>query len=318
MRRLAEMALVLPVATGLHVAAFGIAGGDFGRAGGAGGDGGADLVTLAAAPPALAALAEAWTAAPEAQTETPDLSPVAPVKRATLPAPDTRPRSSVTPIALAPPAADTDAQPSPVPFRAPALPDRLAALAETAPAASAERGPFPEPPERIASLTAPVATDLDAPPQPDRPEDMARRVEESPRPLARPAAPAEPPRAAQRASGPASGSAAGAGGHQAPTLSAERAGALRAEWGGHILARVNRVHSYPHGTRASGRAMVELVVARDGRLLSARLMQSAGDAVLDRAALAAVHRAGRFPAAPKGLTRASYSFTLPLRFAWRG
>ena len=34
----------------------------------------------------------------------------------------------------------------------------------------------------------------------------------------------------------------------------------------------------------------------------------------DRAALQAVQRAGRMPAAPKGLTNARYSFALPMSF----
>ncbi|WP_207186908.1 energy transducer TonB, partial [Rhodovulum imhoffii] len=93
---------------------------------------------------------------------------------------------------------------------------------------------------------------------------------------------------------------------------------LRVDWGRAILTRVSRSHRYPQGAvrdRMQGRALVELVVARDGRLVSVRLVQSTGAAVLDKAALAAVRGAGRFPPAPKGLTQGRYSFTIPLRFA---
>ncbi|MGC9420314.1 MAG: TonB family protein, partial [Rhodovulum sp.] len=103
-----------------------------------------------------------------------------------------------------------------------------------------------------------------------------------------------------------------------PSLSPAADRALRAEWGARILARVSRVHRYPRGARATGRALVELVVARDGRLVSARLAQSAGDPVLDRAAMAAIRRAGRFPPAPEGLGETNYRFTLPLKFDGRG
>ncbi|RSK41031.1 energy transducer TonB, partial [Rhodovulum iodosum] len=100
-------------------------------------------------------------------------------------------------------------------------------------------------------------------------------------------------------------------------VSGAEARSLRAAWGGAILARVTRAHRYPRaalGQGLTGRALVALEVRRDGRLASARLAESSGSALLDRAALASVRRAGPFPPAPVGLTRASYGFTLPLRF----
>ncbi|WP_414898134.1 TonB family protein [Rhodovulum sp. YEN HP10] len=171
-------------------------------------------------------------------------------------------------------------------------------------------------------------SEADLPARPEKPEAQ-RAPDPAPvlRPEARPdllrkAARSAPPseaRAAQVARGRAEAAEAGAGAAGgAPTLSPARASSLRAEWGARILARVDRSHRYPRGTRASGRALVELVLARDGRLLSARLVRSAGDARLDEAALATVRRAGRFPPAPHGLEAARYSFTLPLRFEWRG
>ncbi|MRH19940.1 energy transducer TonB family protein, partial [Rhodovulum strictum] len=129
---------------------------------------------------------------------------------------------------------------------------------------------------------------------------------------------APPPAPAQTARGTARAAQAGAPARAAPALSEAAARALRAEWGGQILARVSRVHRYPREARTTGRALVELVVTREGALLSARLVQGTGDPVLDRAALAAVHRAGPFPSAPKGLDQASYSFTVPLKFDRRG
>ncbi|PTW47079.1 energy transducer TonB family protein [Rhodovulum kholense] len=165
--------------------------------------------------------------------------------------------------------------------------------------------------------------DLPAPPEtvePRRVPDPAPTLRPEARPAraARPAPPSEA-RAAQVARGRAEAAEAGAGATGgAPTLTPARASSLQAEWGARILARVDRSHRYPRGTRASGRALIELVLARDGQLVSARLVQSAGDPRLDEAALAAVRRAGRFPPAPRGLAAARYSFTLPLRFEWQG
>ncbi|RAP41559.1 hypothetical protein BYZ73_09860 [Rhodovulum viride] len=170
-------------------------------------------------------------------------------------------------------------------------------------------------PRPEADLPAPSAK-----PEAQRAPDPAPTLRPEARPAraARPAPPSEA-RAAQVARGRAEAAEAGAGATGgAPTLTPARASSLQAEWGARILARVDRSHRYPRGTRASGRALIELVLARDGQLVSARLVQSAGDPRLDEAALAAVRRAGRFPPAPRGLAAARYSFTLPLRFEWQG
>ncbi|MEX5726648.1 hypothetical protein Ga0609869_000001, partial [Rhodovulum iodosum] len=64
MRALAELSLIAPLAAGLHLAAFGLAGAPQGGAPGGAGQGGESALTLAAAPPALAALADAWRRPP--------------------------------------------------------------------------------------------------------------------------------------------------------------------------------------------------------------------------------------------------------------
>jgi protein TonB len=43
-------------------------------------------------------------------------------------------------------------------------------------------------------------------------------------------------------------------------------------------------------------------------------LKSSGDSRLDRAALDAVKRAGRFPAAPQGFSKATMTFDLPVSF----
>ncbi|MBN2905513.1 MAG: energy transducer TonB [Rhodobacteraceae bacterium] len=307
MRRLAEFALFMPLAAGLHVVAFGLASGPPGG-GGAGGMGGDASVTLAAAPPAMAALVRDWQAPPKLLTDA--QTPVAP---AALTAPalpalaeQLLRRTPPRPLAIppGPNAAPAALSAPPAPAR-PRLAERLTPLPDA---------PLPDRAAQTTPDRAPETSPAPSAPTPPRPEA-------TPAPQAKPAParPATPPAQAQRAKGAAntaqSGSASSA---TAPALSPARMRSLHAEWGAGILARVTRHHHYPRGTRASGRALVELVVGRDGRLISARLAHSAGDAVLDRAALNAVHSAGRFPAAPQGLRQASYSFTLPLRFDWKG
>ncbi|MCO8145429.1 TonB family protein [Rhodovulum tesquicola] len=304
MRRLAELSVFLPLAAGLHVAAFGLAAGPQGAPGGGGGEGGAALVTLAAAPPALSRLAEEWTAPPEVQTAAPE--PVVPthVTAPRSPDPEARP---APPVALpSPEAPGADAAPaalSPPPAIAPP-PAETAILAVPPAPGRADDAPLPpDMPPRPEGLRAPDAPPVEPPMAAPRPE---RRPEAAP-----------PPAPAQTARGTERAPQAGAPARAAPALSEAAARALHAEWGGRILARVSRVHRYPRETRATGRALVELVVTREGALVSARLVQSAGDPALDRAALAAVRRAGPFPTAPRGLDRASYSFTLPLKFDGR-
>jgi protein TonB len=90
--------------------------------------------------------------------------------------------------------------------------------------------------------------------------------------------------------------------------------ALEAEWGGAILARIARAQRYPSGDHGNGTARITLSIGRDGRLQSAGVSESSGIAALDRAALDAVRRAGRFPAAPHGLAEPTYVFRVPMTF----
>lgn len=141
------------------------------------------------------------------------------------------------------------------------------------------------------------------------------------RPKARPAAtPAKPkPAAAQQAARPAT-TAAGTGaasakGTRGPaetaSLSSSARQSLMAEWGGKIRNRIDRAKP-----RGGGRGSVTLVlmVGRGGDLQSVGIAASSGQAGVDQRAVQAVRAAGRLPAAPAGLTEASYTFRLPIRF----
>jgi protein TonB len=77
------------------------------------------------------------------------------------------------------------------------------------------------------------------------------------------------------------------------------------------MARIERVRPR---TRGVGQVTLTLQIAQSGQLTALSVSRSSGDPDLDNAALSAVQRAGRFPAAPEGLTDASYGFSLPIRF----
>lgn len=89
---------------------------------------------------------------------------------------------------------------------------------------------------------------------------------------------------------------------------------LMAAWGGEIRARIEARKAKPRGLWADGRAIVRITVSEDGKLRAANVIRSSGDARLDNAALVAVKRAGRLPAAPKGMGLAQASFDLPISF----
>ncbi len=149
------------------------------------------------------------------------------------------------------------------------------------------------------------------------PEPAAKAAE----PVSRKARPTEPARkapagaAAQRAAGNGSGTAAGRGrGETSTGASAARVASARETWGARIRNRIERAKLYPAGRRQEARATVALQVSRDGTLAGLSLARSSGIASFDHAALQAVRRAGRFPAAPEELTEAAYSFTVTLAF----
>jgi protein TonB len=61
-----------------------------------------------------------------------------------------------------------------------------------------------------------------------------------------------------------------------------------------------------------GRTVVRVVIARDGRLLSASVLQSSGVPEFDRGVLAGVHAGSPYAPLPDNIKGASASFDLPL------
>ncbi|RYG90751.1 TonB family protein [Loktanella sp. IMCC34160] len=319
MKRLIELGLFLGLSSGLHAAAM-MTLPDLGAE--AAGAGGADRLTVESASASVAALVQDWTAPPEVfLPDAPAMPQVAPLDIVAQ-VPDHMPTPTAVPalpdvatIDSAPVAPPTPARPIEVPTAAPAglaLPmiDDSAARRSDSP----DRPPEFSPPQMPAPLS-PVE-EFAAPDNPEPPmSDLA--VATSPRPEARPnrPAPSAPsvPQREQRAQGNGGGEAQGNAQSQpaAATLSASERRSLIGNWGGQIQNRVAR--NQPR-VRGSGVVTVALRIGRDGGLLGVSVAQSSGNPALDDAALTAVRRAGRFPAAPAGLTDPSYGFTIPIRF----
>ncbi|MCR9127280.1 MAG: TonB C-terminal domain-containing protein [Rhodobacteraceae bacterium] len=330
MIRLIEPAVFVAVAAAVHVGLFAVAPS---RPGGAGsGDGGEDSLSLRAANAGHAALVRQWTTAPQAQTAAappPEMPVVTAVARPPAPLVDGPARHTRPGL---PPAPDRVALPQ-VPPAAPALTDRIAAgpQAPTPPASA----PVPSPSPRMAAPVVSVPPTPPTPATPATPAEPLPRAERASapppeaapaepvtrapatRPVARPA-PAATPQPAARAAGrqPAARSTAGADRAQpdAQGTGTAQTRRLQAEWGAGIQRKVHRALRYPRGASGAGTARVALTVDRRGRLRAVSLVRSSGNPGFDDAALRAVHRAGRFAAAPAGLSRESYSFTMALNF----
>ncbi|WP_213378325.1 energy transducer TonB [Allochromatium tepidum] len=80
---------------------------------------------------------------------------------------------------------------------------------------------------------------------------------------------------------------------------------------------IARHQRYPAGARRHGQtgvATLAFVIEADGRLSQIRLAQSSGHDALDRSALQALTRLGRFDPIPKSLGRSAWSLRIPIRF----
>ncbi len=306
MSRAIEASLFLSLAAALHVGAFAVTGADGdGSSGGASGDA---VVTLAAAPATVIDMVQDWQRPPEISPDPQEMQQPD-ILEAVLPSPaqDKAPDlvkpaqlAALLPVATAP-HIDT---------RLPAMP-----VTDQPP-----KQPQPVTPESAAvSRSAPDKHSPNSRPRaPEPPKPPTQPVADSPtNPKPKPKPPAPPPQPARKAAGTDNAPVAGIirSKPSTATLSAGQRNALQAKWGGQIKRKVLRRKSYPRGTSATGTARVRIIVSRSGQLAGLSLSKSSGNTALDKAALRAVQRAGRFPKAPKGLTKSSYGFTLSLTFS---
>jgi protein TonB len=336
MRRSVEILGFIGVSAAVHAGVVTGLGDGFGGPQGQGAEG-RSQATLQAAPESLAALAERWSTAPETipapqalqtpemASATPDIRPETAVQ--SLPRPD-------LPTPVATEAAPARGQVAPPPTwadpalggQAPSLPP-VTAPTLSAPSAQVDAAPRGSAPPMLAQPTraesapttdtaeppAPGGTELAAaqsPRPPERPEGLAPPPRQAAPQPAAPSTP-QPARVASGQGGGATQGSAPAPAPAQPALSAGQRQSLMSHWGAQIMARIERARPRVQG---SGQVTLALQIARDGRLAGLSVARSSGNAELDRAALSAVQRAGRFPAAPAGLSEASYGFSLPIRF----
>lgn len=202
------------------------------------------------------------------------------------------------------------------------LPSLSQNLSATAPALPRRDAPVAPQPPILTGLPAPAA--LDAPQIDTSPADPPPKAQAVVRPKERTAEVIRNARKSrddraqkqQVAQGKAKSSHRGTNGSdQIAAQDHAAANALRAQWGSAIYAQVRRNMRFPRGVSQGGTAKLALRIASNGKLQNLRLMRSSGNSDLDKAAIRAVSRAGRFSRAPKGLSGNLHDFSLSLTFA---
>ena len=290
MRRLAEFTAFFSIAVGAHALAF-----VFQMPEGApqaAGNQGTELLSLTASSEAVAMLIEEWETPPDVTVPEPTIAaPVAP------PAPSL-PETSLPEI----PQVQTPGIALPQMTEPPATPD-LPKVEKTAP-------PPPEAEPAITEALRPITRPKPPAPKPPAPK-QASKPDPKPQPERKTASVSSRASNAAKAAGQGGGTAAG----QAKTseqagLSKSKKTSLMREWGAAIHSRIAR--NVPRGA-GRGAATVRVTIGADGRLQGAALANSSGSQKIDRLALLAVERAGRFPPAPKGLGVGSQSFRLEVQ-----
>lgn len=179
----------------------------------------------------------------------------------------------------------------------------------------AEQVDQPPPDEVVPDIVEAVAPDVAIPlPQPKPVEAKAKKPVEKPKPRPKKEK-AAPPNTASIASADARPAARTAAPKSAE--SASRSGDS-SKWDSRLGAWIKRHTRYPSSAKArgvEGKPYVAFTVDSSGRVLSARLTRSSGDADLDRAALAVLQGA-TVPAPPPELG-ARQSRTAPFVFSLR-
>ena len=221
-------------------------------------------------------------------------------------------------------AAQTVAQPQPVPQMEPAalplaapVPDRAVSRpAVLAPPLVSDAPALPEVDRSVAPPPRPEIAQTRPKLRPPAPVKTAKKAEP-----VKPKAKAPPPTKATKNIAPQK--AAGGGGKATRGKSDSGAATktkpgnakhLMAQWGGQIRTSVERRKRYPSGTRARGTVTLAISVHTRGTVVNVSLRKSSGIAQIDQAAIAAV-KSARIATAPKGLAPGVHSFTLPMKFA---
>jgi protein TonB len=171
-----------------------------------------------------------------------------------------------------------------------------------------ETPPLPEVPDAEAVLTHAIP-----PPREEKPKEEKRKPEKTKKKVERKkprdrAAPNAPTTAAPQAA-----KAARANLNAAPMAGASSS-VSPASWRSALMAHLNRHKRFPPGG-SRGTATIAFTIDRSGRVLSARLARSSGDATLDQEAIALARRASPVPAPPPDIGKGgSVLLAVPIRF----
>lgn len=249
------------------------------------------------APSMAEANADSLEPSPEevAPPETPDPAmslPTEPAATAALPPP---------PAVMAPPPPQEQPvppQPAPPPRAAKPEPKVAMPLPKVATPLPKAAPPLPKAAKPVPKVTAP-----------------APKVAE-PKPLARAAAVRSAPAAPSARSGAAAASRENTGGSAASASDPDALSRYAAQLAAALRARLR----YPETARAqgiTGMATLRFTLHRSGRVISASLARSAGNAVLDGAALATATPGSSLPPAPESVPQQQLTISVPLHFQVR-
>ncbi|MPZ39212.1 MAG: TonB family protein [Rhizobiales bacterium] len=235
-------------------------------------------------------------------------------------------------IELAPLPVAPDAEPQEV-----AVGPQMVMSEAVTPSDSAEKPDEAEPetpPEPLIEEIKPeVATEIETPPLPEVPSAEAVLAQATPPPPPPEKKPREDKRKAEKVkkkvkrkkpreraapNAPTTAAPQAANAPRARINAAPSAGAFSsaspATWRSAVMAHLNRRKRFPPGG-SRGTSTVAFTIDRSGRVLSARLVRSSGDATLDHEAVALAHRASPVPAPPPNVGNGrSVLLAVPIRF----
>ncbi|MDC7985430.1 TonB family protein, partial [Rhodoplanes sp. TEM] len=171
-----------------------------------------------------------------------------------------------------------------------------------------ELPPVPEKPNAAAVLPAEAKREAD----PDPPKDLREKPEPKRKRKTR-----DRPRTRAALAAPTTAAPQAANLRRASTNAAPTAGTSSSvapsTWRGLLTALLNRHKRFPPGG-GHGTAMVAFTIDRAGRVLSARLVRSAGDPALDQEAVALARRVSPVPPPPAEIAGRTISLAVPVRF----